>query len=189
MRRRPDIQAWLLVLTVTLGACSLPDFFGFKPPPLARDFQSLCLKSRLDPGSFETLIGQIPGVKRTPGAPAPSSRDEVWTHIWTDRVDGKGLLISFTLLRDSKDRLGPHVICAIDDARDDQKTIAWLSRWTGTSVPPTMLAKYDLVVGPGRPKLIERGGSGARPTAGAGKEVYLLELTSWNRHASLTLFK
>ena len=157
--------------------------FGAGVPPLAGDLQSLCLQSHLDPALFAQLADHAPGVTRAPGASASEDRVQVWGQ----RLSDRGVLISFAKLGGGGKAV--HAMCRLDDLHDGRATLAWLSQWTGTPVPATPLAKYYLIVGPGRPRLVADPGSKSWPVGKRGEEVYVLRVGSVGDDTNLALIK
>ncbi len=175
---------WLLYcsLAALLGACSLPDLLGFGTPPLAKDLQALCLKSHLKSKAFHALAAQSPGLVKSKHA-AP---DDV-VELWSRRLDGRGLLVSFFVSGGIKDGDNAHGACFLDDLQDRQATIRWLHRWTGVQAPLGRLDKYYLVVGPDRPKLLPVEGVEVPPTDRPGVEVYKLQILSSDTDTNVSL--
>ncbi len=170
-------------LSLLLVGCSLPDTMGLGTPPLAKDLQSLCLKSHLKSKAFHALAAQTPGLEKSKDAAQRGDAPELWAH----RTEGRGLLVSFIARGGVKDGDNAHGACVLDDVQDNQATVRWLSRWTGVEVPQGKFAKYYLIVGPDRPKLIPVGGVEVPPTDGQGTEVYELRIDSSANNTDLTL--
>jgi hypothetical protein len=173
------LSSWLWPL-VLIG-CSFPGLPG-QEPPLAKDLQSLCLKSHLGQEAFRNLATQTPGMENPIAAPGPYPSEQ-----WAHRIDGKVLLVIFINLSrpsGSTDALGA---CMLDDPNDRGATVKWLAGWTGADVQRNGLFKYYLVVGPGRPQLIPKEASTPRPKAPAGGEVYTLRIASVEKDTNLDL--
>ena len=185
--RRGSGRLLLLIPAVSalVSACSLPDLLGLGPPPLARDLQSLCLKSHLRSKAFHALADQTPGLEKSRNAPEGDKVPELWAH----RLAGRGLMVSFIASGGMKDGDYAHGACILDDVQDKQATIRWLSRWTGAQVPPGKFVKYYLVVGPDRPKLLPVASTEIPPTDGQGTEVYMLRVDSTDTNTDLTIVR
>ena len=163
------------------AGCSLSS----SPPPLAADLQSLCLKSHLQPAAFLSLAAKAKGLSKTSSNPAPPTGDIAAT--WTHRLAADHTLLVAFSYRLPSGSIKARSSCFLSDLQDGQKSIDWLSRWTGAKIPKQTFATYYLGLDAGRPKLFPVPGASSPPPTTAAGDLYALHVESFGQATEISL--
>lgn len=174
--------ALVMGLLAVSGASCSPDtpLGALFEPPLARDFRSFCLQSRLDPGDVLRSVNETTNVSNAVSSP-PLMR------AWRHSVGRHVILIQFYNWRDPNDQRD-HGLCTVSDFLDKQATVDWLNRQAGSDIPKRGTSFFFLAVQGDQPRLFQTSRfGGVTPPPAAKGDVYKLAVNSFETSTELSL--
>lgn len=125
------------------------------------------------------------GLSKTSSNPAPPTGDIAAT--WTHRLAADHTLLVAFSYRLPSGSIKARSSCFLSDLQDGQKSIDWLSRWTGAKIPSRPFATYYFGLDAGRPKLFPVPGASSPPPTAAGGDLYALHVESFGQATEISL--